>query len=72
MLEKAFISEEPRKQVFITDLKDRMEEYLNFRHFVRHSYSFQLEWEKMENLIKDLDSFWESIKENTNKFIDNS
>jgi len=69
MLDKAFISENERKQIFCNGIKERMEEYMKFRHFVRHMYGFQLEWERMEGLLAGINDFWETIKENINDFL---
>ncbi|MCL2792174.1 MAG: hypothetical protein FWD87_03710 [Spirochaetaceae bacterium] len=69
LLDKAFIADENRKQIFSNDLQIKIEEYLKFRHFVRHAYGFQLEWERMENLINGIDVFWSNIKENLNNFM---
>ena len=71
LLEKAFISEESRKQILTGGIKTELEEYMKFRHFVRHSYGFQLEWERMEGLTKGIHSCWETFKENINKFMEN-
>jgi hypothetical protein len=49
-----------------------MEEYLKFRHFIRHAYGFQLEWARMENLIKEIENMWKILKENLNTFIENN
>lgn len=54
LLDKAFISDERRKQIFETELQNTLEEYLKFRHFIRHAYGFQLEWKRMEDLITHL------------------
>jgi len=72
LLDKAFVSDKDRKQVFSNVSQERLEEYLKFRHFVRHSYGFQLEWERMEDLIKGIEIFWETIKKDINSFIENS
>jgi hypothetical protein len=72
LLEKAFVSEENRKQIFLNELQIQLEEYMKFRHFVRHIYGFQLEWERMEDLMNNAKTFWESIKQNINKFIENN
>ena len=71
LLEKAFIPVKNRKQIFKKELQEIMEEYLKFRHFVRHSYSFKLKWEQMENLINSMESVWGSVKENLNSFLEN-
>ena len=69
LLEKAFISDGLRKQIFINGLQSTLEEYMKFRHFVRHSYGFQLEWERMEDLIKGINNCWETVKKDINTFI---
>jgi len=72
LLDKAFVSEENRKQIFSNELQERLEEYMKFRHFVRHSYGFQLEWERMKVLIDGIINFWEAIKRDLINFIENS
>jgi hypothetical protein len=72
LLEKSFLADENRKQIFPIELQKSLEEYLRFRHFVRHSYGFQLEWERMEDLIKEMEIFWKTLKENINIFMENS
>jgi hypothetical protein len=72
LLDRAFISDKNRKQIFSDESQKKLEEYLKFRHFVRHSYGFQLDWERMEDLINGINIFWETIKENINNFIRSS
>jgi hypothetical protein len=72
LLDKAFISEKNRKQIFNNEIQETLEEYLKFRHFIRHAYGFQLEWERMEELIKVMENFWMVVKENINNFIENN
>jgi len=72
ILEKAFMSDERRKNIFSIDLQTKLEEYLKFRHFVRHSYGFQLEWERMEDLTNGINTLWETIKKDINIFIENN
>jgi len=72
LLDKVFVSDENRKQIFSNESQKRLEEYLKFRHFLRHSYGFQLEWERMEVLINGINSFWETIKKDIHNFIENS
>ena len=62
----------PLRQIVIPEtVQNRLREYLEFRHVFRQAYSFQLQWEKMENLIlrceemlrqleKELDAFLQS------------
>jgi hypothetical protein len=72
LLGKAFVSNENRTQLFSNELQPQLEEYLKFRHFVRHSYGFQLEWERMEDLINGIERFWGKVKECINCFIENN
>ena len=72
LLEQAFISNEGNKSIFRIELQEPLDKYLKFRHFIRHSYGFQLEWERMEDLVKGIDSVWKLIKEDINIFIDNN
>jgi len=37
-------------------------EYLSFRHFFRHSYSFHLDWTQMKSLVSGLASNWDRVK----------
>ena len=72
LLEKAFISNENRKQVFVNNLQATLEEYMKFRHFVRHTYGYKLKWDQMEDLIIGINDFWNNIKENIINFMENS
>jgi hypothetical protein len=72
LLDKAFVSNKNRKFIFQKELQESMEEYLKFRHFIRHVYGFQLEWTRMENLIKQIENMWKILKENLNIFIENN
>jgi hypothetical protein len=69
LLDKAFVSNGEREKIFSAELLEPLDEYLKFRHFVRHSYGFQLEWSRMENLIKEIENIWKSVKEHINIFI---
>jgi hypothetical protein len=51
-----------RNQVLSTDLANRLTDYLGFRHFYRHSYSFFLEWAELEKLVVPLEDVWRNTK----------
>jgi len=72
LLSKAFVSNANRKQIFSDELREPLEEYLKFRHFIRHAYGFQLEWLAMEDLVKRLENIWDKVKENINSIIESS
>ena len=69
---QAFEATENRSQIFREDLKESLNDYLQFRHFVRHSYGFQLKWEKMKNMLFGMNTMWENIKEDIHLFIKNN
>jgi len=42
--------------------RDILVEYMQFRHFFRHAYNFQMNWKKMEHLAFGIVSIWEQVK----------
>ncbi|MEW6096945.1 MAG: hypothetical protein AB1567_10565 [bacterium] len=54
------------------DLFDNLSNYLSFRHFFVHAYSFTLRWEDMEPFVDDLDSILSKFKFAIYNFIDNT
>ena len=54
------------------DIKKPLEKYMYFRHFIRHSYSSELDWNEMEILIKNLEEIWKTIKTDFELFIKNN
>ena len=59
-----------RNAVFSQETSNILLEYLGFRHFFRHSYSFHLNWEKLKELIVPIDDAWGKIKQELRIFID--
>ena len=59
-----------RSNVISTELVQQLTEYMGFRHFYRHSYSFFLEWEELEHLVTALPDVWDQIKMELNGFLD--
>jgi hypothetical protein len=58
-----------RNAVISPELTQRLEEYLSFRHFYRHSYSYFLDWNKLEPLVAQLDKVWSQAKAELNEFL---
>ena len=54
------------------DIKKKLEKYLLFRHFIRHSYSSELDWNEMGPLMRDIENIWEIIKTDFKEFIENN
>lgn len=61
-----------RDEVINEELYLKLREYATFRHFYRHAYSFQLNWEKMKPLVDDVHKVWFSVKECLNIMIEKS
>jgi len=59
-----------RGPVLTTDLAHRLMDYLGFRHFYRHSYSFFLEWDELEKLVTPLAEVWAQVKSELQIFLD--
>ena len=63
-------TESKRRQVLSTDIAHRLADYLGFRHFYRHSYSFFLEWDELEKLVNPLEEVWVQVKNELQVFLD--
>ena len=57
-----------REPVLSEEMKNELKKYLTFRHFYRHSYSFHLEWEEMEDLVKSIREVWIKFKSEVSVF----
>jgi len=58
-----------RDPVLTLDLAYHLTDYLGFRHFYRHSYSFVLEWDELEKLVVPLEDTWRDTKAELNDFL---
>jgi len=57
------------RPVLTVEMAHRLADYLGFRHFYRHSYSFYLEWEEMEKLVTPLADVWQGAKDEIQLFL---
>jgi hypothetical protein len=58
-----------RGPVLTADTAHRLADYLGFRHFYRHSYSFVLDWEELRPLVVSLKQIWEQSKYELYEFL---
>jgi hypothetical protein len=58
-----------RNQVISEKMAQELADYLGFRHFYRHSYSFFLEWGEVEKLVIPLQKMWRQLKEELSQFV---
>jgi hypothetical protein len=59
-----------RSSVISVELAQNLTDYLGFRHFYRHSYSFFLEWGELEKLVTALPEVWDQAKRELSAFLD--
>jgi hypothetical protein len=72
LLEMAFGTNSQNIKIFRNDIKEKLDAYLSFRHFIRHSYSSELKWDVMGPLIKEIEKIWQIVKEDFRIFIENN
>ena len=60
-----------RASLLTIELVQRLGDYLAFRHFYRHSYSFFLEWEETKKLFIPLEEIWNQTKVELQQFLAN-
>ena len=72
LFEKAFEPSGQRTAIFRRDYKDKLVEYLSFRHFFRHSYGYELDWRRLKPLISDVEELWKMLEDDINKFVKNN
>jgi hypothetical protein len=51
-----------RPPLLSQDNGNRLVDYLGFRHFYRHSYTFFLDWEKVGELVSHLIDVWSQVR----------
>jgi hypothetical protein len=57
-----------RPPVISEELRVRLSAYLSFRHVFRHAYSFQLEWDKMRDLVQQSQVTWQQLQTELDRF----
>ena len=70
LLAKAFEPTIKRTCLFKRDHREQLEEYLTFRHFSRHSYGVEIDWERLKPLMTDVEDVWKSVTRDIREFIE--
>jgi hypothetical protein len=68
----AFGNNSKNIRIINEDIKEKLEYYLLYRHFIRHSYSSELRWDEMAPLVKELEETWKIVRINFEMFIENN
>jgi hypothetical protein len=70
LLDLCFIKNNDQKELFREELKIALDDYLSFRHFIRNTYAFKIKWERMEDLILNINKNWDDIKTEINNYME--
>ena len=68
LLEQMGEANELRDAVLSSSLLLQIQDYLAFRHYYRHAYSFFLLWEELRELVLPLTAVWGKTKHALNQF----
>jgi len=60
---------ELRKEVIDGETFEILKEYLLFRHFIRHSYKWRLNWDEFKGISLSAEDNWIKIKKHLLEFI---
>jgi len=55
--------------LFNNEYKIQLQDYMEFRHFFRHTYGYKINIKKLTPLILNAEELWEKIKNDINNFI---
>jgi hypothetical protein len=58
-----------RNAVISEATREKLINYLGFRHFYRHSYSFFLDWNDLKPLITNLNPTWNEVRESLERIV---
>jgi hypothetical protein len=61
-----------RPPMISEELHLRLSAYLSFRHVFRHAYSFQLDWDKMRDLVLQSQATWQQLQTELDRFFSGS
>jgi hypothetical protein len=57
-----------RPAILQQETAEALEPYLGFRHFFRHAYTFNIEWEKLQPLVEKVGETFERVRHDIEKF----
>lgn len=69
LLENMVKSSKNRPAVISENLKERLQFYLSFRHVFRSAYSYDLNWEKMQDLVFESENILLTVEKELHVFL---
>ena len=70
LFEMAFGNNSQNIRIFGDEIKKDLEKCLLYRHFIRHSYSSELNWEQMKPMVNGLNDTWNKVQAYFENFIE--
>ena len=70
LLDKTFEANDKRTILFKIEYKEKLFEYLSFRHYFRHSYGYELDWKRLIPLTNEIEETWKLLEEDIISFIE--
>ena len=70
LLNQVLESTGKRDYVISLDTASKLAQYMKFRHFFRHAYSFMLDWERLQPLVEELQATWSVTRDELLAFCD--
>jgi uncharacterized protein YutE (UPF0331/DUF86 family) len=58
-----------RSALISSETADKLAMYMKFRHFFRHSYTFMLDWNRLEQLVQELFQVWKAFESEVKEFV---
>ena len=72
LLDKTFVANEKRTILFRNEYKEKLFEYLSFRHYFRHSYGYEIDWKRLTPLINGIEEMWKTLEGDIKKFLEDN
>ena len=69
LLDSMFAETDKRKALLDESIHAQLLDYMSFRHVFRHSYGYELDWERLNPLFSGLNENWKSVKASIQGFI---
>jgi hypothetical protein len=70
LLDQASTPTDDRPEIVSAAMNGRLSPYLGFRHVFRHAYTFDLQWQKMRDLVLDAEDTADALRGEITQFMD--
>lgn len=69
LLTRMATSQDYRPAILTEKTAQKLAEYLSFRHIVRNIYGFELETQRVENLVNNYYEIWQEVQQDMQTFV---